>query len=213
MTALQTVVVIAKEPVAGRVKTRLTTLITPAQAADVAAASLQDTLDAMRAVPAARYVLALDGRPGQWVPRGWSVVGQPDGGLDHRLATVLGDLVAGPCLLVGMDTPQITPAMCAFDPIGYDACLGMATDGGYWAIGFGDPTQAPGVIEGVPMSTDHTGVDQLARLREAGLRVQELPPLRDVDTPQDAAAVASSIPDSAFARAWVRALAATGGGE
>ncbi|MBO1756414.1 DUF2064 domain-containing protein [Allobranchiibius sp. CTAmp26] len=209
MSALASVVVIAKEPVAGRVKTRLTVAISPEQAAAVAAAAIGDTLDAMSRVPADRHVLALDGDAGDWVPAGWDVVSQPEGGLDHRLATVLGGLPTGPCLLVGMDTPQVTPSVCGFDPNSYDACLGMATDGGYWAIGFADPANAPEVIEGVPMSTDHTGADQLARMLDAGLRVQELPPLLDVDTPQDAAQVASLVPGSAFARAWTSAVGAT----
>ena len=206
MSTLASVLVIAKEPVPGRVKTRLTVAVTPEQAATVAAASIRDTLDAMGRVPADRHVLALDGDPGDWVPTGWTVVAQPDGGLDHRLATVLGGLPAGPCLLVGMDTPQVTPSVCGFDPNSYDACLGMATDGGYWAIGFADPTRAPEVIEGVPMSTDHTGADQLTRMLDAGLRVQELPPLLDVDTPDDAVQVAALVPGSAFARAWTAAV-------
>lgn len=206
MTGLRTVVVIAKEPRPGRVKTRLTAAVTPEQAAAVAAASIQDTLAVMKQVPAQQYVLALDGAVGSWVPADWSVVAQTDGGLDHRLATVLGALSAGPCLLVGMDTPQITPSMCAFDPNSYDACLGMATDGGFWAIGFVDPAVAPDVIEGVPMSTDHTGPDQLARMHVAGLRVQELASLRDVDTPQDADTVAQAAPHTAFASAWSVAI-------
>lgn len=209
MSTLASVMVIAKEPVPGRVKTRLTVAITPDQAAAVAAAAIRDTLDAMSRVHADRHVLALDGAAGDWVPDGWETVAQPDGGLDHRLATVLGGLPPGPCLLVGMDTPQVTPSVCGFDPNTYDACLGMATDGGYWAIGFADPTRAPEVIEGVPMSTDHTGADQLARMLEAGLRVQELPALLDVDTPQDAVHVAALVPGSAFARAWTAAVGAT----
>lgn len=208
MSSLSSVVVIAKEPVAGRVKTRLTVAISPQQAADVAAASLRDTLTAMRQVPAERYLLALDGSAGDWVPRDWSVVAQPAGGLDHRLATVLGELPAGPCLLVGMDTPQVTPSECVFDTNSYDACLGMATDGGYWAIGFVDPALAPEVIEGVPMSTDHTGSDQLQRMLAAGLRVQHLAPLLDVDTPQDADAVAQLAPHTSFAGAWSAAVGA-----
>lgn len=209
MTGLRTVVVIAKEPRPGRVKTRLTAAVTPEQAAAVAAASIQDTLAVMKQVPAQQYVLALDGAVGSWVPADWTVIAQPDGGLDHRLATVLGALPAGPCLLVGMDTPQITPSMCAFDPNSYDACLGMATDGGFWAIGFVDPAVAPDVIEGVPMSTDHTGSDQLTRMHGAGLKVQRLASLRDVDTPQDADTVAQAAPHTAFAAAWSFAIGAS----
>lgn len=58
------------------------------------------------------------------------------------------------------------------------------------------------------MSTDHTGSDQLNRMRTAGLRVQQLQPLLDVDTPQDADTVAQAAPDTAFAAAWSVAIGA-----
>ena len=52
--------VLAKEPVAGRVKTRLCPPLTPEQSAQVAAAALADTLDAVRSTPvAARVLVAL----------------------------------------------------------------------------------------------------------------------------------------------------------
>ena len=57
------------------------------------------------------------------------------------------------------------------------------------------------------MSTDHTGADQLARLRELGLTVRILPRLRDVDEPADARAVALAHPDTRFAAAWRRLTA------
>ena len=78
--------VIAKEPVAGRVKTRLCPPFSPAEAAELAAASLADTLETLLALPARRRVLVLDGRPGDWVPPGFEVVPQSGGGLDERLA-------------------------------------------------------------------------------------------------------------------------------
>ena len=59
---------IAKEPVPGRVKTRLTPAFTPLEAAALAEASLTDTLDAVSRTTVARRVLALDGRPGPGCP-------------------------------------------------------------------------------------------------------------------------------------------------
>lgn len=56
--------VIAKEPRPGRVKTRLTPPFTPQEAAELAEAALADTLAAVAAAPAARRVLVLDGAPG-----------------------------------------------------------------------------------------------------------------------------------------------------
>lgn len=204
MSSLTSVVVIAKAPEPGAVKTRLTTLVTPQEAARLALACLQDTLEALSAVDCDHHILLLSGPPGPWVPPDWRMEPQVRGGLDHRLATGLSKLPPGPAVLVGMDTPQVGRRHLRFDTTRYDACLGMATDGGYWAIGLADPVRAPEVIEGVPMSTDHTGCIQLQRMREAGLRVQQLPELRDIDTPEDAVHVAAQVPDSRFAVAWRR---------
>ena len=195
-------IVIAKEPVPGRVKTRLVPPLTDIEAARVARAALCDTLRAASAVEATRHVLALDGRPGRWLPRGWRVVAQPAGALDVRLAAAFGAASSGPALLIGMDTPQVRPAqLAAFDPIAHDACLGPAEDGGYWAIGLREPARATEVISGVPMSTSHTGAEQLRRLRDAGLRVQLLDTLADVDTIDVAHAVAAAAPSTEFASA------------
>lgn len=202
MTALATLVVIAKEPRPGAVKTRLTARVTAAAAAAIAQAALEDTLGQLAGVAADRRVLLLQGSPGPWLPGGWDVVPQTDGALDHRIATGLAKLDAGPALLVGMDTPQLGPGLLAADLVTYDACLGLAEDGGFWALGLADPSLAPEVVEGVPMSTSRTGGIQLARLEAAGLRVQSLPVLRDVDTPDDADAVAALVPTSRFARVW-----------
>ncbi len=208
---LGTVLVIAKEPLPGRVKTRLTPPFSPSEAADLAAASLVDTLRAARAVTADHHVLVLDGRPGAWLPKGWDVVPQGQGGLDARLAAAFGAVAGdGPAVLIGMDTPQVTPAqLAAFDPSRYDACLGAADDGGFWAIGFRDPAQAPDLISGVPMSRSDTGRMQRARLDAAGLSVQDLDALVDVDTAESADAVAALAPHTQFARA-LRALRGDG---
>ncbi|MEU3462215.1 DUF2064 domain-containing protein [Streptomyces sp. NPDC006733] len=196
-----TLLVIAKEPVPGRVKTRLTPPYTPRQAAALAEAALADTLDAVLRTPARRRVLVLDGAPGRWLPPGFDVVPQAPGGLDERLAAAFAGCV-GPTLLVGMDTPQLTPALLepASRPDAWldcDAWFGPAADGGFWAVGLADPD--PALFPGVPMSTDRTGAIQRRRLTDAGLRVRDLPGLRDVDTAADAAEVAALAPGSRFA--------------
>ena len=197
-----TLIVIAKEPVPGRVKTRLVPPLTDSEAAHLARAALSDTLRVASAVDARQHVLALDGRPGPWLPRGWRVVAQPAGTLDVRLVAAFGAASSGPALLIGMDTPQVHPAqLAAFDPDGHDACLGLAEDGGYWAIGLRSPALAAGVISGVPMSTSHTGAEQLRRLHAAGLRVQLLDTLADVDTIDVAYRVAAAAPSTEFAAA------------
>src|SRR5262249_33988530 len=110
------IVVIAKEPIPGRVKTRLTPPFTPAQAAELAAASLADTLAAVAETTVARRVLALQGRPGRWLPGGFDVIGQRGAGLDERITWALTDArvtLPLPVVLIGMDTPQVTPGLLA----------------------------------------------------------------------------------------------------
>lgn len=206
---MTTLLVIAKEPRPGRVKTRLTPPFSPEQAAALAEASLADTLDAVAAAPATRRVLVLDGDPGPWVPPGFDVLPQCAGGLDARLADAFGHC-SGPALLIGMDTPQVTPALLTVDLADLDACFGPAEDGGFWALGLADPD--PALLRGVPMSTPETGAIQRRRLVAAGLRVGDLPRLRDVDTAEDAAAVAALVPHGRFAALLARCTADSGTG-
>lgn len=197
-----TLIVIAKAPVPGRVKTRLVPPLTYSQAADVARAALVDTLRVASQVPAGTHVVVLGGRSGRWLPAGWRVVGQCGGGLDVRLAAAFaGARPDAPALLIGMDTPQVqADQLTAFDPARYDAVLGPAADGGFWALGLREPARAAQLIPGVPMSTPHTGEIQLRRLQEAGLDVQRLDELTDVDTITTADEVARLAPASEFAR-------------
>ncbi len=198
--------VLAKSPVPGRVKTRLCPPLLATEAAGLARAALCDTLAAVAATPCDRRLLVLEGAPGPWVPTGFDVVPQRPGGLGDRLA---GAFAAADdrAVLVGMDTPQVTPAhltdaLARLADDRFDAVLGPAPDGGYWAIGF-DGDQ-PGAFSGVPMSTATTGVAQHQRLVELGLRVSLLTPLRDVDRFADAAIVAGDAPTTGFADAFRR---------
>src|SRR5579884_2830288 len=124
--------VLAKEPVPGRAKTRLTPPCTPRQAAGLAGASLLDTLEVVGRTPAARRVLVFDGDATGWRPAGFEVIGQSGRGLGERLAAAF-TAVAAPALLVGMDTPQLTPRLLregidALMAPGVDAVLGPALD-------------------------------------------------------------------------------------
>jgi glycosyltransferase A (GT-A) superfamily protein (DUF2064 family) len=195
------ILVIAKEPLPGKVKTRLTPPYTPAEAAGLALAALRDTLDVVSAAPARRKVLVLAGRAGDWLPAGIDVIPQCGGGLDERLADAFAAMT-GPTLLIGMDTPQLTAAV--LEPVlteggwrGCDAWFGPAADGGFWALGLAEPD--PSLLRGVPMSRADTGARQRDRLIAAGLAVQDLPVLRDVDTAADVAQVSRLMPSGRFA--------------
>ena len=192
-------VVMAKEPLPGRVKTRLCPPLAPEQAAQLAEAALADTLDAVAWTPARRRVLVLDGAPGPWLPPGFEVIAQRGDGLAERLANATRD-VGEALVIVGMDTPQLTRALLcdALERLaGADAILGPTIDGGYWTIGLREPD--PSAFDDVPMSTAGTGSAQRERLARLGLRTAELEQLRDVDTFDDAVAVAAHAPWTRFA--------------
>lgn len=186
----------AKAPVPGRVKTRLCPPLSPEEAAEVAAAALADTLEAVAACAAPRKVIALAGDPGPWLPSGFQIVPQRGAGLDERLTAAWAD-TGGPGLQIGMDTPQVTAALlddglARLDHT--DAALGFALDGGWWGIALRRPHAR--AFAGVPMSTHHTGARQLERLRSLNLDVALLPVLQDIDDPDDVAEVAATIPTS-----------------
>jgi glycosyltransferase A (GT-A) superfamily protein (DUF2064 family) len=198
---MTTIVVIAKECLPGRVKTRLHPPLSLEQAAELAAASGDETLGALAALPASGRILAFDGVIPPLAAAGYEILPQSPGTLDLRLAAVF-DACEGPTVLVGMDTPQVTSAL--LEPVftdwtdDVDAWFGFADDGGFWTLALNDPTGD--LIRGVPMSRSDTGALQLQRLTDAGLRVNLLPTLTDVDTIDDAHRVAGIAPDSGFAR-------------
>jgi uncharacterized protein len=195
--------VIAKAPVPGQVKTRLCPPCTPVQAARVAAAALSDTLAAAGATPAVRHTIVHYGQ--LMAPDGWRRVPQRGEGLADRLAYGFADSArtGTGSLLIGMDTPQVTPELLTAVSAGlaeYDAVLGPAVDGGWWTLALRDPRDAQ-ALTGVPMSTVDTGALTVAALAARGLRVGYGPTLRDVDTAADAYAVAQACPHGTFADA------------
>lgn len=209
--------VVAKAPVAGLAKTRLGALVGDVPAARLAAAALLDTLDACEgAVGAGRLHVAMTGDPGAAERGGelrerlaaYDVFEQCEGGFDVRLAhahrTVAERAPGAAVVQVGMDTPQLTPALLSDVAAGLadaDAVLGPAADGGWWVLGLRDPGAA-GALVGVPMSTARTGELTRAALHASGLRVGTAPELRDVDEVADARAVAATTPRTRFAREW-----------
>jgi hypothetical protein len=210
------VIVIAKSPVAGQVKTRLCPPLTLTQAASVAEAALADTLAAIVRANVIERTVVLEGKPGAWLEPGLRIVAQRSGPFGDRLAGAIVDAYAEcplPVLLVGMDTPQlragqIEAAATQLVQRGTDVVLGLAEDGGFWAIGTKRPV--PGMFSGVEMSTAQTGRQQLARLKVLNLRCTMLPVLRDVDLISDALDVSRQAPESHFAAAVRSCVTASG---
>ena len=202
---MTTLVLIAKEPIAGKVKTRLHPDVSYQMAAELAAASIQDTISVMLQVPATRRIIAFDGDNLPAGTNGFEVMPQGAGSLDERLGAIF-DACSGPTVLIGMDTPQLresdlVPAFGRWAD-GIDAWFGAASDGGFWALGMREPRGD--LIRGVEMSREDTGSVQFQRLRDAGLTVGLLPRLTDVDTYTDAVEVAALAPSTRFARTLSR---------
>jgi glycosyltransferase A (GT-A) superfamily protein (DUF2064 family) len=190
----------AKAPLPGVAKTRLSPPCTPIEAAAIAEAALRDTLDVALACDRP-VVVALDGPPGPWLPRGTMVVPQRAGSFDERLTAAWGGLHGGG-VQIGMDTPQVDASLLrdAFDIVDEGgSAFGPACDGGWWLLGAHRPHHA--MFTGISMSTSRTGEQQLERMRSLGLRPHLLPALTDIDTWSTALHVAATIPTSRTASA------------
>jgi len=185
----------------------------------VAAASLLDTLDAVLSVPWVRRVVAMTGdlnvaaraaelrRTLRW----FDVIPQRGDDFAERLVNAHHDVADLPVVQIGMDTPQVTPWLLGTAITGTvtgDATLGLAEDGGWWALGLRDPLHAT-ALRHVPMSQPDTGSRTLDALHDLDLSVAPLPVLSDVDTVEDARRVAELVPGSRFAAA-VAAISTAG---
>jgi rSAM/selenodomain-associated transferase 1 len=212
--------VVAKAPVPGRVKTRLGAEIGMAAAAELAAASLADTVATCTATYGAGHCFlavegsledAVDGALLRSLLEGWDVFAQRGAGLAERLVHAhveVGGRAGGPVLQIGMDTPQVTPELlldAAHHLRSSDALLGHADDGGWWLLGIHDPSRVEALAD-VAMSTSRTGADTQQALEDAGLTVATTTSLRDVDTVEDARQVAATAPGSRFAVAWAEVV-------
>jgi uncharacterized protein len=217
MSAETILLVLAKAPHPGQVKTRLCPPATPHQAAEIAAAALLDTLATVSAAPNLVAVVALAGdltgavreQEIRHAVRELPVLSQRGESLGERIAAAHADAATAvpgrPILQIGMDTPQITTEMleacrAKLNSTGTDAVLGLATDGGWWILGLRDPLDAQAIAD-VPTSRDDTGRRTARALRGHGLRVDAVPVLSDVDIAVDARSVAAATPGSRFAAA------------
>jgi len=210
-----TALVVAKAPIPGLAKTRLAAVLGDTMAADIAAAALLDTLDAVAETPFAARVVAMTGdlsRASQSDAIGermsdFIVIQQRGDTFADRLANAHADAAeaAGPMpvLQIGMDTPQVTGQLLTRSAralLDAHAVLGPACDGGWWLLGVADAATAECLRE-VPMSHADTGAITYAALLRSGSPVTQLEELPDVDTVADIEVVrAACRTSSRFAR-------------
>ena len=187
------VAILAKAPIPGRVKTRLSPPLTPEEAARVARASLLETL--RRFVPAAeaQFALFLDGNPDPTLRAlaaglGVGIFPQSEGDLGSRLRAAFGFLRnrgAKVTVALGSDSPTLDPLRLweAIDALRkHDLVVGPAEDGGYYLIGVRGERDA--LFGGIPWSTSDVATDTLDRARRLNLSACLLPEWYDIDEPE-----------------------------
>lgn len=192
--------IMAKTPHPGAVKTRLCPPLTPGLAADLYRAFLRDTLATACTVPNTTvgvvYPPATDDRPLRaLLPPGALLWPQEAGGLDVGLRGAFArGFAAGyrRIVVLSSDSPTL-PADAleeAFTMLDtHDVTLGPTHDGGYYLIGLDQ--LRPRLFEGITWSTAAVYTETLARAAETGLRVHATPPWHDVDTVDDLAELAA----------------------
>jgi len=186
------ILLFAKEPVAGRVKTRLVPPLTPEEAAGLAEAFLRDLGEELRNVPGAELEVALpDGAApdaAHALLPGARVVRQGPGNLGERLARATAEAFArhAPVAAVGADHPDLPSALVS-------SCLDDARegrvgwipteDGGYAAIAL--PRPLPGLFTGIPWSTSEVAAATRERAARLGVELVDRGRWYDVDTAED----------------------------
>ena len=189
-------IVFAKAPVAGQAKTRLIPALGASGAAALAARLLQHTLATAEAAgfPALELCVSPDTTHpafqavAQQPHAMWTLTLQGEGDLGARMQRRLHAALAtaGPALLIGTDAPSLDAAVLQAASAAladHDAVFVPALDGGYALVGLARP--APQLFESIAWSTAAVMAQTRERARTAGLRCAELPPVPDIDLPED----------------------------
>lgn len=164
-------VVFAKTPRLGTVKTRLAADIGMVSAWAFARQSLKATVAPLAKDPRWRCWLALSpdtavSRPAIWPPV-YGLIGQGAGGLGRRMARLAKEMPPGPVVIIGTDIPTIRPRhiAAAFQALGHhDAVFGPSRDGGYWLVGMKRRPVFREIFQNVRWSTEHALADTIANL-------------------------------------------------
>ena len=194
VTRRQTVVIFAKAPVPGRVKTRLAADLGATRATEIYRELGRRTVEALRSGP---WVTTVHVDPPDadsiadvttWLGPDVRYEGQSSGDLGERMRSAIDDELGGAdaVCVVGTDLPELEASTLrrAFDALDtHDVVIGPATDGGYYLIGMS--RARPELFEGIPWSTARVLELTLQRAEAAGLSVSVLEPRTDVDTVDD----------------------------
>lgn len=200
-SARPAVLIMAKAPRPGTVKTRLHPLLGPDGCAALAGRLLRNALTVAAGVPGVTVFVAVDppqalAEVGSLAGENARLLGQRGASLGERLAAATSEVIgAGHCpvVVIGTDAPTLTAARLAraFGELarGRDAVFGPACDGGYYLVGLTKPAPELFALDPALWGSDRVLTASLAAARRAGLDTGLLPELRDLDTPADACAL------------------------
>lgn len=203
--------IMVKEPVAGRVKTRLARDVGLASATGFYRHTLKSVVARLAADP--RWHTCLSVAPAamttsRMLPAGVVRMPQLGGDLGQRMQTIFEIPERGPMVVIGTDIPKVTPVEIAqaFQALGrHDIVFGPATDGGFWLVGMRRSPRVFQLFHDVRWSTPHTLQDCLDGLRtHHGLRVATVATLSDADESADLEHLANARGRRLLPRAWPR---------
>ena len=194
------VVIFAKAPIPGLVKTRLCPPLTPDEAATLHGSFILDALERTKAavaqlkLPIDRYLACAPSATHVFFKimeerQGVKLIDQVGDDLGARMNQAFQTLFAQryrQVLLVGTDVPTLPldhfkQALTALEP--HDLVLGPALDGGYYLIGLKRP--APELFADIPWSTDQVLRRTQEKAATIGFKASLIEPWRDVDTLAD----------------------------
>ena len=197
--AANVLVVFAKWPLPGQVKTRLCPPLQPDQAAELARCFLLDTVERVSRLEEVQVWVAFapansEPRFRALLPASVRYLPQRGNDLGERELNIFVDLfekAATRVAIMGSDIPSVPLAYLrsAFDLLespGCDAVLGPSRDGGYYCIGAQAGHSAlPALFENIEWSTERVMAQTLRQARLHNLKVSLIPRWYDVDTVED----------------------------
>ncbi len=189
---MKRLVLFAKAPRVGLVKTRLARSIGEAEALKAYQALVQNVLRALVRFRDVTVQFSPDDAQSDvasWMKPGWTSAPQGSAGLGDRLARCFEEQFshgAERVVVIGSDCPDIDGSDIedAWESLKtHDLVLGPAADGGYWLIGLS--RNCPSVFTGVDWGTERVLEQTVARAKHEGLSIALLRQLSDVDTAED----------------------------
>ena len=189
-------VVVAKAPVPGEVKTRLCPDLTIGEATNLYRCFIQDRIKEIGNLTAMDLAISYTPEDSKqyftrFITAGFHLFPQRGKNLGERLSNIFEDKLADEydaVSIIDSDTPDLPRSIVqqSFQLLmsnGVDAVFGPCDDGGYYLVGMRKPH--PELFQDVPWSTDAVLDITLERAAKLGIRTKLLPGWNDLDTFED----------------------------